>query len=237
MNNPIDDFVKRNLADQEISPSRNLFSEKIQPHIEQRKVVAFPFMRVAAAIVLLLAGGMIITLINRPINGADQLQQAPVAVEKPPILPSVADEKKDLQPSAITPTVKADKAQSPIAAQTPSATKKQIIRKNVHVAQLQPKPIEIAQEMAMPIATQTPVKKRAIKVYLKIDPAKYVAATQAQVEENHPKPTVFTYAAQQLENIKEGEGLQMPPKEWFDLPKLAVRVEGNPLKGILKGKE
>jgi hypothetical protein len=237
MNNPIDDFVKRNLADQEISPSRNLFAEKIQPHIEQQKAVSFPFMHVAAAVVLLLAGWMIITLINRPINGANELQQAPVAVEKPLVVPSVTDEKKDLQPNATTPTIKADNAQSPIAAQTPAATKKQIIRKNVPVAQLQTKPVEIAQETAMPTVTQTPVKKRTIKVYLKINPAKYVASTQTQVEENRPKPAVLTYAAQQIENIKEGEGLQLPPKAWFDLPKLAVRVEGNPLKGILKGKE
>jgi hypothetical protein len=85
---------------------------------------------------------------------------------------------------------------------------------------------------------QQEVTPKAYKVKLKIDPAKYATTEASQeVAQEDEKTSFAEYASAQFTNVKEGEGLQAPPKEWFELPKIGVRLEGNPLKKVLPGKE
>ena len=237
MSNPIDEYVRRSLADQEIAPSRNLFADKIQPRIEQRKAAAFPFLRVAAAIVLLLAGWMIIQLINRPINGNERLQEAPIAVEQPMELPTTEIKKEEPAVMEATTPIKEEVQQQRVAVQTQSAAKSKKHKKDINVAALQPEPVQFAEAETAANPVKATEEKQEIKVRLKIDPTKYANAAMANTELEETTPTVGEYASEQFNNLKERQGLQAPPKEWFELPKLAVKVEGNPLKSILNGKE
>ena len=236
MSNPIDEYVRRSLADQEIAPSRNLFADKIQPRIEQRKAAAFPFLRVAAALVLLLAGWMVIQLLNRPATGNDKLEYTPIAIEEPLEAPATNLEQSvegDDPVTDDTPVLeKIDATKVAIENTTQKPGNNTVTEQPVVLAMAeQPENTETAN----PIGTAA--EKPQIKVSIKIDPTKYANAAVANTEPEETQPTVLEYANEQIKNVKDGEGLQAPPKEWFDLHKLAVKVEGNPLKRILNGKE
>jgi hypothetical protein len=240
MSNPIDEYFKRNLANQEITPSKNLFAEKIQPNIKQRKAAPFFFLRVAAALVLLLAGWMVVQLLNKPQTNPDTLDMPnPIAIE-------------EVVPPATTPQVEEE-----TPGETENVSMQDVPTHSVAVQQKEEAPTELTQKateqnfeieetpvvlaaveaepnpdvVAQPISAEA---KKTYKVKIKIDPAKYATAKPTTNDVALATPTLKEYAKNQISNVKEGDGLQAPPKEWFELPKLAVKFEGNPLKRVLQ---
>jgi hypothetical protein len=233
MNNPIDEYFKKNLADAEVQPRKNLFAEKIAPRIEKRTASHFfsPWLRVAAAVVVLFGAWQVLQIVNTPVpqNSVSPMEEQPVAVKQPATktLPKATPQEEvqaDEQPRAKR---QAPKGNGGWVSTTPAGSAAENLE-----AQLQTETVVAAVEVA-PAETKT-----NYKVKLRIDPAKY--ATQAQEEQVvavEETPTITEYAATQFDNIKEGDKLQSPPKEWFDLPKVALRVDGNPLKKVLPNKE
>jgi len=233
MNNPIDEYFKKNLADIEVKPRKNLFAEKIAPRIEKRTASHFfsPWLRVAAAVVVLFGAWQVLQFVNTPVpqNVVAPTEEQPVAVQQPTTktLPKAIPQAEALVVEQPRAKRKAPKGNGGWVSTTPAGSAAENLE-----TQLQTETAVAAVEVA-PAETKT-----NYKVKLRIDPAKY--ATQAQEEQVvavEETPTFTEYAATQFDNIKEGEKLQSPPKEWFDLPKVALRVDGNPLKKVLPNKE
>jgi hypothetical protein len=240
MSNPIDEYVKRNLANQEITPSKNLFADNIQPRIEQRKVATFPFLRVAAALAILLAAYPLVRLAMEPTEAQYQPQElSPFAIEVQQEIPPIS-----MQPPAENQVAHEGPGntekmpgnsvalQERKADQIPSVVKDALpeVLKTVAVA-------ETGSEDDARLENAGKTSMKSYKIKIKIDPAKYGAVEPASTEVARATPTVGDYARQQFQNIKEGEALQAPPKEMLSLPKLAIRFEGNPLKKVLTNKE
>lgn len=243
MSHPIDEYVKRNLADHKIAPRRDLFAEKIQPQINQRKAAALPFLRVAAAIVLLLAAWMVVKMVSKPTDAGSIMQELPVAVEQPLESPKnvVSPENIETENEALPLQAATAETRKQVAAETrqPKANRPKSIKKaeanalNDKVLQEDAVIAENSEESTSPIE----IEKPKVKVKFTIDPTKYTLAATEETAPTTEQPKVLEYAEAQLNNVKSGEKLQAPPKEWFELPKLAVRVDGNPIKGILKGRD
>lgn len=242
MSNPIDEYVKRNLADQEIAPSKNLFAEKIQPRIEQRKAAAFPFLRVAAAIVILLAAYAVVKLVINPVDAQYQPQEvSPFAIEEtqetqPAIVfpgdeESAKEEDQWVNESIPSNAVAQEETEKPQPKTSPAGEKK-LPEQNRTIAMAETNNNEL------PITAESkPETKKSYKIKIKIDPAKYAVTENTGTEVASATPTVGEYAREQFQHIKNGESLEAPDKEMLPLPRLAVRLEGNPLKKILPGKE
>lgn len=243
MSNPIDEYVKRNLANQEITPSKNLFADKIQPRIKQKKAAAFPYLRVAAAILILLAAYATLTLLIDPAEAQYQPQE---------VSPFVSEEPLELEPTIAIPPLEEEAGTEEVnagenlpanmIAQEESAQKQPKISPVVdEVVPEQSRTIAMAEATdptTDPVATETKAtKKKSYSIKIKIDPAKYGVSESASSEVASAKPTVGSYARDQYKSIKDGEGIQAPPKELLPLPNLALRIEGNPLKKVLPGKE
>ncbi len=236
MSNPIDEYVKRNLADQEITPSKNLFADKIQPRIEQNKAVAFPYLRVAAAIIILLAAYATLKLVMDPAEAQYKPQE---------VSPFAIEEAQELEPITIQPAVEEEVIEDVPARMIAQEESTQKERKAAPVAEEvvpeQSRTIAMAETTEPtvdPPATQTKAaKKKSYKIKIKIDPAKYGVEESTTSAVASAKPTVGSYAKDQFKSIKDGEGVQAPPKELLPLPNLALRIEGNPLKKVLPGKE
>lgn len=236
MSNPIDEYFKKNLADVEVTPRKDLFAEKIAPRIEQRKAGYFfsPWLRVAAAVVLLFGAWQMFEMVNTP-QPENILfpEEKPIAVEQP----------KATELPVSTPEVKAVEADktAPIRTATQntgglvSTTSAGSAAKNLQAQNAITPEVETMPELAAETKTN-------YKVKLRINPANYASQAQEQEQpivasEVEETQTFTEYAAAQFGNIKDGDKLQSPPKEWFELPKLAVRMDGNPLKKILPNKE
>ena len=242
MSNPIDEYVKRSLASQEITPSKNLFADKIQPRIEQRKATSFPYLRVAAAVVLLLAAYTVVKLmIDSPDAQYEPQEVSPFAIE----------ETQEMEPGFIQPPVVEEEneedavevEQAPanmIAQEEPTKKSDKLSPIEEDALPEQNRTIAMAETsdpaFSPETETQQPAKK-SYKIKIKIDPAKYGVVENTGSEVASAKPTVGDYAREQFQNIKDGEGLQAPPKGMIPLPNVDVRFEGNPLKKILPGKE
>ena len=236
MSNPIDEYFKKNLADVEVQPRKDLFAEKIAPRIEQRKAGYFfsPWLRVAAAVVLLLGAWQMLQIVNTPQpENIVFPEEKPIAVEQPKAieLPLPTSEVKEFEADKAAPIRKATQNTGGLVSTTAAGN----APKNLQAQA----PTTPEVENTQVVAAET---KTSYKVKLRIDPAKY--ATKAQVEEEpivaaevEETQTFTEYAAAQFDNIKGGDKLESPPKEWFELPKLAVRMDGNPLKKMLPGKE
>jgi hypothetical protein len=240
MSNPIDEYVKRNLANQEITPSKNLFADKIQPRIEQRKAAAFPFLRVAAAIVILLAAYAVVKLVVGPVDAQYQPQEiTPFAIEEPQELESTfpypeIEEKQadDVWMAEEVPNNMVAQEEPVQEESIPTPVKEALPDAYKTIAQVD---VENQDE---PNAEQPSTKaKKSYKVKIKIDPAKYGMPKPGSTEVASAKPTVGDYARKQFQNLKSGEAIEAPTKEMLPLPNVAVKFEGNPLKKILPGKE
>lgn len=236
MSNPIDEYFKKNLADVEIQPSKDLFAEKIAPRIEQRKAGYFfsPWLRVAAAVVLLFGAWQMFEMVNTPQPESIILpDEKPVAVELPKAteMPIQTPEVKEEEADKAAPIRKATQNSVGLVSTTSAGN----APKNLKAQKAISPEIETTQVMAAETKTN-------YKVKLRINPANYASKAIEQEEpivaaEVEETQTFTEYAAAQFENIKEGDKLQSPPKEWFELPRLAVRMDGNPLKKMLPGKE
>jgi hypothetical protein len=239
MSNPIDEYFKKNLANQEITPSKNLFAEKIQPIIQQRKAAPFFFLRVAAALVLLLAGWMVVQLLNKPQTDSNILDMPnPMAVEEV-VTPSTTPLVEDETPAEAENVSIQHVPINAVAVQQKETPKKQPQKAAIQKLEIEETPVVLAAVETEPeiepiTQTMTPEAKKTYKVKIKIDPAKYATAISTTNDVTQATPTLKEYAKNQISNVKEGDGLQAPPKEWFELPKLAVKFEGNPLKRVLQ---
>jgi len=114
---------------------------------------------------------------------------------------------------------------------------KKSTKKPARIAQanLNEEPVRIAAvetEVVEEAEIATEKQKPTYKVKLSLNSLKYAAADVAE-EEIVENETVKDYAKSQWQNLKNGEKLEAPTKEMFSLPKLAVRFEGNPIKGVL----
>lgn len=242
MSNPIDEYVKRNLASQEITPSKNLFADKIQPRIEQRKATPFPYLRVAAAVVLLLAAYTVVKLmIDSPDAQYEPQEVSPFAIEETqdmefnPIQPPLETKanEEDVVPFEQVP-------ENIIAQEEPTKKSDKLSPIEEDALPEQNRTIAMAETSDPAFTPDTEVKqpkKKSYKIKIKIDPAKYGVVENTGSEVASARPTVGDYARKQFQNIKEGEGLQAPPKGMIPLPNVDVRFEGNPLKKILPNKE
>jgi len=159
--------------------------------------------------------------------------EKPVAVEQPKadISPQTTPQVQEAEPAEekIAPIRKATKNNGGMASTSPAGTS----ANNLSVTEG-----SAAEISSNPIAQAE--TKTNYKVKLRIDPAKYTTQPQEEVidvAEAEQTPSLTEYAATQFDNIKDGEKLQAPPKQWFELPKLAVRFEGNPLKKVLNPNE
>lgn len=236
MSNPIDEYFKKNLADVEVTPRKDLFAEKIAPRIEQRKAGYFfsPWLRVAAAVVLLFGAWQMFEMVNTPQPENIVFPDVnPIAVEQPKAteLPVSTPEVKEVEADKATPIRNATQNTGGLVSTTSAGS----AAKNLQSQNAVTPEVETMPELAAETKTN-------YKVKLRINPANY--ASQAQVKEEpivasevEETQTFTEYAAAQFDNIKDGDKLQSPPKEWFELPKLAVRMDGNPLKKILPNKE
>lgn len=222
MSNPIDEYFKSGLEEIKITPNPDLWRQKIAPKIERKTKPKLPVWRIAASVVILISGWFAFDAAQQPI-------QPPIEIEQqnfdPVLLPEVA----------IT-APQTHNEQAPVAAE-----KKQTATKKVQ--NIAPKQHKVALENTTQLAQAIPTvdepknqpasvtTKKSYGVKMRINTEKYTATTPEKTSPNN----VNEYAKQQWENVKKREGIEAPPKEWFALPKIALRVEGNPLKAVLPG--
>ena len=229
MKNPVDEYFKKDLESIEIKPSADLWKNKIEPQIEAKRKKPVIWYRAAAVIILLMSSWFVV------VNFQPKKDQVHTIKFNQPVV---------LEPVEVTPTDVTAKIYQPVdenlvVEMNIPAPKKanQIPQQKVSSknAEQIPAPQQQAENViAENQEMETP--KRKISVQLKIDPVKLASSVSSQSgAEPKEEPTVGEYAKNQWENIKQGEKLNAPPKKWFALPK--VKVEGNPLRGVLAARE
>ena len=228
MMNPVDEYFKKDLESIEIKPSADLWKNKIQPQIEEKKVKPVFWYRAAAVIILLMSSWFVVDNFQPKANQVHTIQyKEPVIVdvEEPKAHDVTAPIQEPIQDALVVEMNKPAKTtkQTKVAVQESAVTNAEqaIVLADVTEPEVLPETI-----------TEVPQKKK-IKVKLSLsNTATAMAATEepkVQEEEN-----VGDYAREQWNNIKHGEKIEAPEKSWIALPK--VKFEGNPLKGMFASK-
>ncbi len=229
MRNPIDEHFEKGLESLEITPRADLWKQSIAPQLVPEKSKPVFWYRAAAIFIFLLCGLFALNYFGKNNQKPGQLPEQPVAVEVvPTAVPATEIAPIEVENIEEKP---AEIAHQP-AGKNPLKTKNKSAAKTV-LAKVEAENTNEKMIAAVTEIGETEVKsKPTYKVKMSINTSKYADAALA-LEEDAAGENVKTYAANQWENLKNGEKLNAPPKEWFNLPKLAVRVEGNPLKGVL----
>jgi len=226
MKHPIDDYFEKGLESLEITPSASLFANKIAPKVAPEKKKAVVWYRAAAIIILLLSSWFAVNYFGK-INRPEVLQvETPIALDEVIITP----------PAEEVPAVNAE-VESPIEQVLEMPVVLKPTKKTARIAQANVKeePVQVAAvepEVVEEIQIATEKEKPTYKVKLSLNSLKYAAA-DVPMEENTQDESVKEYARSQWQNLTHGEKLEAPTREMFNLPKLGVRFEGNPIKGVL----
>jgi len=226
MKHPIDDYFEKGLESLEITPSASLFANKIAPKVAPEKKKAVVWYRAAAIIILLLSSWFAVNYFGK------SSQPAGLEVEQPFVLDQVI-----ITPSAEEEPAVNTEIESPVEQVLEQPVTQKTTNKAARIAKVSSKeePVQmaaIAPEVVEEAEIATENQKPTYKVKLSLNSVKYAAA-DVPAEEIAEDETVKEYAKSQWQNLTHGEKLEAPTKEILGLPKLAVRFEGNPIKGVL----
>lgn len=225
MSNPIDEYFEKGLEDLEVKPRADLWKEKIAPQMQHEKKKVVIWYRAAAVLIILLSGWFAVKYFGASQEQPTLILDEKAVVEQPTLLPEVNvnavetngdDEglKEQLELNRTTPRIANKQVEEDVKRDQP-----------VVLAQAETEELEPAG------GEELTAEKPTYKVKLSLNSMKYTAA---EVVDAEPE-TVTDYAKDQWENIKSGEKLDAPPKDWFSLPK--VKLEGNPLKRVLASRD
>ncbi len=226
MKNPIDEHFERGLESLEFKPNAELWSQKIAPKLERKKVVPLFWYRTAAVIVLLLCGWFTAEYFTAN-NGEQRIEpEQNIAQEQTPeVLPQVVITITDEEKTEKEPKIPAlENINQKLKKRRMIAVNEQPIKKEV--VKDKAAPVQLAMAETEPTET-------VYKVHLSLNSIKNVMAVE-EVEDQQQELGIVKYARDQWKNVKTGNKLEAPTRETFSsIPKLGVRFEGNPLKRIL----
>ena len=226
--NALDNHFKKHLEGLEIAPSANLWQQKIAGNLASAPTKSFAiWYRAAAVIILFLGSWFAVSYFG---NGQKIVQPNVPIANQPTDLPTrqIETVAPIISPEAAMPKTSAKEKGVATANKTvKTPTRKAIEKEGI--------PVQIAQELktsAVPVVGESQVK---VKISI-ANQAKYLQPETTEIAANtitETPSTIKDYALAQFKNLAKREKLEAPPKDWFEIPQLAVRVEGNPLKKVL----
>jgi hypothetical protein len=229
--NPIDNHFKQNLNELEIKPSATLWKEKIAPNIVQSQPKGLVvWYRAAAVIILLLSGYFAVQFFGGDAQNTLQ-PELPIAVEETPetILPIVIEDEnnEELEDAEVIENI----AQPKKIRQAKSL-------QNIAEA---PKRVQVIDELSPANSADISIATVQVTISIRQPELLFVDELPTNAEENlntnEPRTGLVTSIKNSFKKSPIAQKIETETKDLLDFPQVAVRIEGNPLRGILRNNE
>lgn len=226
---PIDKHFKKHLDELEIKPSAALWQQKIAPNLGQKqgKVVP-PYWRMAAAILLLpTAAWFTVQFFGHNTTAAPEL---PITVKQPSPAEVLPREEEDEEILVLAPKQRA--IPTPIIKN---------VRKSFPVQNLAVQESESAPQFVKAELHEPELKIATVDVKVAINAQRYLPPFVEASENSLETPAeesigVVAFLRRNWQKSTLGQKIETTTKDLLDLPQVAVRIEGNPIKGVLRNK-
>jgi len=231
--NQIDNHFKKHLDELEIKPSAALWQEKIAPNVVQSQPKGLVvWYRAAAVIILLLSGWFAVQFFGGD-NLATQQKELPIAAEE--------------TPETITPIVIENKNQevieeTQVIENKPLPQKIKQLKPQQNIAEA-PKRVQPIDEL-LPVPAHNPdISVATVQVTISIRQPElfYVDEIPNNTEENlntnEPKMGLVANIKKTIKKSPIAQKIETETKDLLNFPQVAVRIDGNPLRGMLRNNE
>lgn len=229
--NPIDNHFKKHLDELEIKPSAALWKEKIAPNIVQSQPKGLVvWYRAAAVIILLLSGYFAVQFFGGDAQNTIQ-PELPIAVEESP---------ETLSPIVIEDENNKEHENTDVIENITQPKKIREVKSQQNIAEA-PIRVQVIDELLPAKSADISVATVQVIISIRQPELLYVDELPTTTEENlnttEPQTGLVASIKNSFKKSPIAQKIETETKDLLDFPQVAVRIEGNPLRGILRNNE